>query len=297
MEFLYKLYSYNYFGIGLFIVITILAFAFLIILFFGKKDEKTRRELQKIEENREAINQLEANKVEPEKEELEPISLENIKQELKIEEPVEEVPVFTNNLEPVREEKEFSNPSVHDELDLDFDIDTTSIQKDFNIERTNQELEDKELDIFNREPSINIENEYDNEPISYEENRREIPEESYDYQEERNREQFREEYNDEPETRENTRKTMPSVFSSVYKNNEREDIFPEENYQTDYMANLEPETYELKQEEPVEQVVYEEPVREVKPITTKKPEFVMPKRADMPKLNKTNDNNDSIIKF
>ena len=52
MDFLYKLYSYNYFGIGLFIVITILAFAFLVILFFGKKDEKTRRELEKVEENR-----------------------------------------------------------------------------------------------------------------------------------------------------------------------------------------------------------------------------------------------------
>lgn len=51
MEFLYKLYSNNYFGIGLFIVITILAFAFLVILFFGKRDEKARiaeeKELEK----------------------------------------------------------------------------------------------------------------------------------------------------------------------------------------------------------------------------------------------------------
>lgn len=44
MEFLYKLYSNDYFGIGLFIVITILAFSFLVILFFGKKDEKARKE-------------------------------------------------------------------------------------------------------------------------------------------------------------------------------------------------------------------------------------------------------------
>ena len=42
MEFLYKLYSNDYFGIGLFVVITILAFSFLVILFFGKKDEKAR---------------------------------------------------------------------------------------------------------------------------------------------------------------------------------------------------------------------------------------------------------------
>lgn len=42
MEFLYRLYSNDYFGIGLFVVITVLAFSFLIILFFGKKDEKKR---------------------------------------------------------------------------------------------------------------------------------------------------------------------------------------------------------------------------------------------------------------
>ena len=42
MKFLSKLYSNDYFGIGLFIVITILAFSFLVILFFGKKDEKAR---------------------------------------------------------------------------------------------------------------------------------------------------------------------------------------------------------------------------------------------------------------
>ena len=44
MEFLYKLYSNDFFGIGLFIVITILAFSFLVILFFGKKDQKTKKE-------------------------------------------------------------------------------------------------------------------------------------------------------------------------------------------------------------------------------------------------------------
>lgn len=43
MEFLYKLYETQYFGIGLFIVITILTFLFLVILFFGKKDEKVRK--------------------------------------------------------------------------------------------------------------------------------------------------------------------------------------------------------------------------------------------------------------
>ena len=48
MEFLYKLYDKEYFGIVLFGVIAILIFLFLIILFFGKKDEKNR----KLEETR-----------------------------------------------------------------------------------------------------------------------------------------------------------------------------------------------------------------------------------------------------
>lgn len=43
MEFLYKLYDNEYFGIALFIVIAILIFLFLLILFFGKKDEKKRK--------------------------------------------------------------------------------------------------------------------------------------------------------------------------------------------------------------------------------------------------------------
>lgn len=43
MEFLDKLYSSNYFGIGLFAVISFLVVTFLIVLFFGKKDEKKRK--------------------------------------------------------------------------------------------------------------------------------------------------------------------------------------------------------------------------------------------------------------
>ncbi|MBE6154274.1 MAG: hypothetical protein E7163_01690 [Firmicutes bacterium] len=43
MEFLDKLYESEYFGIGLFIVISFLVVTFLIVLFFGKKDEKKRK--------------------------------------------------------------------------------------------------------------------------------------------------------------------------------------------------------------------------------------------------------------
>ena len=43
MDFLDKLYSSNYFGIGLFAVIAFLVVTFLIVLFFGKKDQKKRK--------------------------------------------------------------------------------------------------------------------------------------------------------------------------------------------------------------------------------------------------------------
>ena len=62
MEFLYKLYSNNYFGIGLFIVITVLAFSFLVILFFGKRDEKVRNE--KRLENHKSLEQTNIEKIE-----------------------------------------------------------------------------------------------------------------------------------------------------------------------------------------------------------------------------------------
>lgn len=43
MKLLNKLYESNYFGIGLFAVISFLVVAFLIVLFFGKKDEQKRK--------------------------------------------------------------------------------------------------------------------------------------------------------------------------------------------------------------------------------------------------------------
>lgn len=308
MDFLYKLYSYNYFGIGLFIVITILAFAFLVILFFGKKDEKTRRELEKVEENREAMKELERKQEEEKKEELETFSLENspeitredlVERIVENEKTVEEqVPSFIDTFEEPSLDEQRSTISTYaqDDLDIDFVKDIALQREELNTKAVREE-NDTDLDIFNTQST----REYDleNEPISYEEVNRDVVE-PYDYtNQEEAREQLREEmYNVEPDTRENTRRAMPSVFSSVYKNNERENIFPEETYQADnFIANLEPETYELKQEEPVEQVIEEPKTENLRPITPKKPEFVMPKRADMPKLNKNNDNNDSIIKF
>ncbi len=75
MEFLYRLYSNDYFGIGLFIVITILAFSFLVILFFGKKDEKASNQ----EQQDNMINNIENNEtatpIEPVNQNMESTSL------------------------------------------------------------------------------------------------------------------------------------------------------------------------------------------------------------------------------
>ncbi len=43
MDFLNRLYESNYFGIGLFAVISFLVVTFLVVLFFGKKDEQKRK--------------------------------------------------------------------------------------------------------------------------------------------------------------------------------------------------------------------------------------------------------------
>lgn len=294
MDFLYKLYSYNYFGIGLFIVITILAFAFLVILFFGKKDEKARRELQKIEENREAIKELERNTTEEEKEELETIPLENEFRNTRMTEPLDEREVLDPVIESMVQEPEVETPYLQDDLDRDFALEREAFeQKEYRVEPE----KNNDIDIFNLS-ALEKESNFEQEPITY----MDLKNEEYDFgnQEEGNKEQYQEEpISYEPDARETPRRVTPSVFSSVYKNNEREDIFREETKETEnYASRLEPETYELKQESPVEQVAKEQAPEPVRPVTPKKPEFVLPKRADMPRLNKNTDNtSDSIIKF
>lgn len=79
MNFLDKLYESNYFGIGLFAVISFLVVTFLIVLFFGKRDEKKRR--------------LETTK------ELEKMNVEDTFKETSVETPVE-VPVMDNPVVP-----------------------------------------------------------------------------------------------------------------------------------------------------------------------------------------------------
>ena len=93
MDFLDRLYSSNYFGIGLFAVIAFLVVTFLVVLFFGKKDEKKRKleETGKVETQSEVAFK-ETTPVTPVEvgEKLEPVAPINL-------EPVEEgnnTPVF-----------------------------------------------------------------------------------------------------------------------------------------------------------------------------------------------------------
>ena len=51
MDFLESLYEIENFGIYLFVVIGILVVLFLIVLFFGKRDQKMRQKLEEQEES------------------------------------------------------------------------------------------------------------------------------------------------------------------------------------------------------------------------------------------------------
>lgn len=178
MEFLYKLYSNNYFGIGLFIVITILAFAFLIILFFGKRDEKAR-----VEEEKELESKAKEENIEP-KEEVEETndSLEAITlneepsleteeitndDEITLEEPIEEESIFES--EPVLEEttldttKEptYFEETPREEMDpfvtSNIVLNTDYIMDEDSIEPEVEEDLSKTSDIYNLDSLINEE--------------------------------------------------------------------------------------------------------------------------------------------
>jgi len=71
MNFLDKLYESNYFGIGLFAVISFLVITFLVVLFFGKKDEKKR----KLEETNKVMSTTNSQDLFKETSEVTPITI------------------------------------------------------------------------------------------------------------------------------------------------------------------------------------------------------------------------------
>lgn len=315
MEFLYKLYSNNYFGIGLFIVITVLAFAFLIILFFGKKDEKARMEMEKLETiANEALVDKKMDKDsitenENVKDDLESFSLTE-ELDTKEQEISDEISLETfdvNNLEENRTEDTLNDleyeeePIISNNLDLDLDFDIDLNKEEIFSEETSSNNFTEEQETRERNINFVEEESFDNIP-SYRDNyREETTIDNSDYRKDsledeflprNNTTEFLMEENDIIEET-SVKKPMPTVFSSVYKNNEREEL-PNVglNLDTEESANT---ISQVREEKPS---IVEEPTEEIKPIAPKKPEFVMPKRADMPRLNKTTENNnDSIIKF
>ena len=282
MEFLYRLYSNNYFGIGLFIVITILAFAFLIILFFGKKDEKERKEKKKSIEKDSMLSKQNANaqniKTVEKLETEDVVSKEDIEEPTKIEESFN----FTEE-EIISPLEEKSENEKEEDLDLDFTINLSDTLEDDDLFKENEKEE-----IFT---NFEEENGFDIEE------KKEVPLRAFSYDLESNenlREVEKEEEDRVVEEIQNKKTLMPPVFSSVYKNKERE-----EEKTANMNLNTEESVDDLENILPKKEVRIEPIIEEVKPITPKKPEFNLPKRADLPKLNKEteNKNNDSIIKF
>lgn len=275
MEFLYKLYSNNYFGIGLFIVITVLAFSFLIILFFGKKDEKARNTemMNNVEENAKMLNSLE------EKKEVPPINQSLEKEEQRVEEiPLEPMSIqeedlgtisLTNNNEDIKQIdiEEYTPNEMYDTLERKENLpeDESTLYKEYSSQ--------EEPTVFERsileEPEYNIPL-YEEKEESIEDvlNKYEAVEENIPIVEEplENNKRDVQSENDlhifpsaEDLGKEEPIKKTPSssIFSSVYLNSE------EKNNQEDAKKESIPR----------------------RTITPTRPQFELPKMADLPKRN------------
>lgn len=260
MEFLYKLYSNDYFGIGLFIVITILAFSFLIILFFGKKDEQARN---KINNNKE--NKLET-KDNSSLEELKTESLETMN--LSLEENQDSELLEENNS---YEEETVIDPFVSSNMVLNTDLVNEEEEKEEIIEV--EDITEPSLkDIFN---VTSLENSTDFD----------IPSEIIE-----------EEKNDESNT-ETLRAETPVIEEPVQNDifSEPKEVVPKKVVMPTQFSSV----YLTKDKEEQKQEIVEEKQEEVAPIPLK-PDFDLPKPFDLPKLNKdsgvTSAANDNIIK-
>ncbi len=315
MKFLYRLYSNNYFGIGLFIVITILAFSFLVILFFGKKDEKARNaeniskeDVQPTNTNIDGNQQQEELKAET----LEPISLTNGQPDVNapnvntmmetpvapavnpVETPTPQTapvidtpvpPIDTPVSQPVVEPVVEANPFSLDNMTLNSDL-VTTIQPTINQssnETSNEEPKDPFIsDIFSLnnalEPTAPVSN---NQPESVLEPKVEEP--AID--------PFHVDLTtmDTPVIEEEKEE---NIFSEPVIAPVEQPVLQEEPVKKPAMPTQFSSVYLNKEkEEPILSVVEETPVPEVKEVTPipVKPEFELPKTIDLPKLNKPAD--------
>lgn len=274
MEFLYKLYSNNYFGIGLFIIITLLAFTFLVILFFGKKDEKAR------------MNQVKEESLAPKEEilnenvDLEPINLNEtiaLQEEKQSEENVssidlEEESIF--NKVPIMEEqplKSVEEPVYYKETPKEevdsFVTSNIVLNTDYINEEPSLTLE--ESDEFSKASDIyNLDSIMNEEVISVQEETFDDVLSKYDAIEETIMKESNVETSDLPE--ENT---------PVIEEKEEVDVFskPGENKKTSTPFSS---VYLTKEEASTNA---EEVVEETKPIVPNRPTFELPKKVDLPK--------------
>ncbi len=265
-DFLEKLYSIENFGIYLFVVIGILIVLFLIILFFGKKDAKKRKELEK--EKKDTV-----------KEESTPL-FQEAGEQVKVEAPVvtppavEEDPLSTvnqvlneNNFVETQVTNEVLNENLtvepeipKEEKEFDFDALAAAISKELeSIEKTEEVNPIKE-----EKPVLPKEEEA---PLRYQvfepvqeknsENHVAIPETSQTVVKEENVEPVK------------PKPVMPKVFSSVYVNRDLE-----EPKVTEGVKVSEPEV-----------------------VTPVAPKIELPKIMDLPKKNDDvfNDSSDDII--
>lgn len=244
MEFLYRLYSNSYFGIGLFIVMTILVFSFLVVLFFGKKDEKARSKMENNIDNQEETK-VEEIKI-PIEEDLKVESLATMSEDKDEVENVYEIPsleVEEDIVEPSQTQE--SIPEIEeDEEDNVFISDIFSLKPNLdNIETEN--VDEVSVEDFNNNETIFESEKIDDDTISMD-----IP--AIQEVEESNI------FTEDSEIDEMPVRKQPSspIFSSVYLNGGKKEE-------------------ESKEAEDVS----------VRP-TPRKPEFELPKKIELPKLNK-----------
>lgn len=264
MEFLENLYEIENFGIYLFVIIGILVVLFLVVLFFGRKDQKARKSIE---------NTVTKNEVPPSKEAE---AFKEVSEPHPLEVPVVEESFQSNPVIFEPAQKEEIAPTTNVVLNSTFEsspqIETPAIEKEFDFdalaEAISKELEtiDKntapEQPIFKEEvptvketpkeepilPTIEENNFQIFEPVKMESNVEQVIEEKKEMPVEKNNEVIK------------PRPSMPTVFSSVYVNREKEEIKPE--------TIKEP----IKIEVPADDV-----------ITPVKPTIDLPKMVDLPK--------------
>ena len=210
MDFLESLYSIENFGIYLFVIIGILVILFLIVLFFGKKDQKKRKELEEKLEQTKISNRDAFAEVTP------TTSLEaheNSGEEVK---PIEPVHVDEEKFKAVSDVA----PTTNDVLNSDF---TSSVSKEeVSLEEPKKEFDFEALadaiskELADMEKNINVEESEPSlpkveapviketvEPVHLQAVSPEMPKEVSQVQK--------------------PKPVMPSVFSSVYVNREKEE--------------------------------------------------------------------------